>query len=89
MLAELTFPIIDPIALQIGPIAIRWYAIAYITGLLLGWQFCLILARRGPLNLDPKKFEDLLLYATLGIILGGRLGYVLFYAPAFFVQNPL
>jgi phosphatidylglycerol:prolipoprotein diacylglycerol transferase len=89
MLAEFTFPIIDPIALQIGPIAIRWYSIAYITGLLLGWQFCLILARRGPLNLEPKKFEDLLVYATLGIILGGRLGYVLFYSPAFFFQNPL
>ena len=61
MLTGLPFPNIDPIAFEIGPIIIRWYALAYITGLLLGWRICLVLAKRGPINLDLKKFEDLLL----------------------------
>ena len=59
MLTGLPFPNIDPIVFQIGPIIIRWYALAYITGLLLGWRVCLVLAKRGPINLDLKKFEDL------------------------------
>ena len=89
MLTGLPFPNIDPIAFEIGPIIIRWYALAYITGLLLGWRVCLVLAKRGPINLDLKKFEDLLVYATAGIIIGGRLGYVIFYSPTFFFYNPL
>ena len=89
MLTGLSFPTIDPIAFQIGPMIVRWYALAYIAGLLLGWRFCIILAKRGPIDVDPKKFEDLLVYVTAGIILGGRLGYVFFYSPSFFLQNPM
>lgn len=89
MLFSLAFPIIDPIAIQIGPIAIRWYALAYIAGLMLGWRFCVSLTRRPPVFMESQKLDDLLFYATLGVILGGRLGYVLFYKPAFFAANPL
>jgi phosphatidylglycerol:prolipoprotein diacylglycerol transferase len=89
MLFSLAFPVIDPIAIEIGPIAVRWYALAYIAGLLLGWRCCVTLARRPPIFISAEKLEDLLLYATLGVVLGGRLGYVLFYKPTFFVSNPL
>ena len=89
MLTGLSFPNIDPIAFQIGPMIVRWYALAYIAGLLLGWRFCIILAKRGPIDVAPQKFEDLLVYVTAGIILGGRLGYVFFYSPSFFLQNPI
>ncbi|MBH67576.1 MAG: prolipoprotein diacylglyceryl transferase [Rhodospirillaceae bacterium] len=80
---------IDPIAIQIGPIAIRWYALAYLAGLLLGWRYCLFLVRRTPFVMAPAKLEDLLVYSTAGIIFGGRLGYVLFYNPVFFLNNPM
>ena len=89
MLTGLSFPDIDPIAFQIGPMIVRWYALAYIAGLLLGWRFCIILAKRWPIDVNPKKLEDLLVYITAGIILGGRLGYVFFYSPSFFLQNPM
>jgi phosphatidylglycerol:prolipoprotein diacylglycerol transferase len=89
MLFSLAFPVIDPIAIEIGPIAIRWYALAYIAGLLLGWRCCVTLAHRPPIFISAEKLEDLLLYATLGVVLGGRLGYVFFYKPTFFVSNPL
>ncbi len=85
----LTFPIIDPVAIEIGPIVIRWYALAYIAGLLLGWRCCVLLTRRSPRFMTVEKLDDLLVYSTLGVILGGRLGYVLFYKPAFFAANPL
>ena len=89
MLESLSFPVIDPVAFALGPIVIRWYALAYIAGLLLGWRFCVLLTRRPPLFMTTEKLDDLLLYATLGVILGGRLGYVLFYKPAFFAAHPM
>jgi phosphatidylglycerol:prolipoprotein diacylglycerol transferase len=85
----LAFPVIDPIAIEIGPIVIRWYALAYIAGLVLGWRCCVFLTRRPPHFMASEKLDDLLFYATFGVILGGRLGYVLFYKPAFFAANPL
>lgn len=84
------FPNIDPIALQLGPFAIRWYALAYIAGIFLGWRYVIWLHKRRPIpNLTAKAIEDLMLWAVLGIILGGRLGYVLFYKPSFYFENPL
>ncbi|MEQ9518070.1 MAG: prolipoprotein diacylglyceryl transferase [Parvibaculum sp.] len=87
------FPEIDPILIQIGPFAIRWYALAYIAGLVLGWRYLMRLA--GDANIWGKKpaftseqADDLLLWASLGVILGGRLGYVLFYNPGFYIENP-
>lgn len=95
-----TFPQINPIALEIGPIAIRWYGLAYLAGILLGWRYGrrLIANDRlwdrssptgAPAPMTPVDFDDLLVWATLGIILGGRLGYVLFYKPAEYLADPL
>lgn len=85
----LIFPSFDPIALQIGPLAIRWYALAYIAGLLLGWRYCLYWARQKPSLITRQVIDDFLSWAILGIILGGRLGYVLFYNPDHYLSHPL
>jgi len=83
------FPDIDPVALQLGPFAIRWYALAYIIGLVGGWRYCLHLAGRSPQSIPPRAIDDFLVWATLGVVLGGRLGFVLFYQPAFYLENPI
>jgi phosphatidylglycerol---prolipoprotein diacylglyceryl transferase len=84
----LPFPMIDPVAIAIGPFAVRWYALAYIAGIVLGWW----LARRH-LALRPaigtrEHADDFVTWVTLGIILGGRLGYVLFYRPGHYLFHP-
>ncbi len=84
----IAFPQIDPIALQIGPLAVRWYALAYIAGIVLGWQYALRLCREMPKLVTPQQMDDFIVWLTLGIILGGRVGYVLFYNPLHFLQNP-
>jgi phosphatidylglycerol:prolipoprotein diacylglycerol transferase len=83
------FPAIDPVAISIGPFAIRWYALAYIVGLLIGWRYCLGLAGRSPHLVRRQDVDDFLLWATLGVILGGRIGYVLFYKPGYYIDRPL
>jgi phosphatidylglycerol---prolipoprotein diacylglyceryl transferase len=88
MSAPWVFPQFDPVALQLGPFAIRWYALAYITALLLGWRLARRLAVRSPRVATPEQTDDFLTWATLGVILGGRLGYVLFYQPAFYFAHP-
>ncbi|MEX2009659.1 MAG: prolipoprotein diacylglyceryl transferase [Dongiaceae bacterium] len=90
MFLTLTFPAIDPVLVQIGPFAIRWYALAYIVGLIGGWRYCLYLAGRAPEAGGPTRLQidDFVVWATLGVILGGRLGYVLFYQPGYFLANP-
>lgn len=84
------FPDISPIALSIGPVDIRWYALAYLTGFLLGWKYVLYLAGKAP-DLRPNKLDidDFLPWGILGVILGGRIGYVLFYQPHLYLENPL
>ncbi len=91
----LEFPNIDPIAFSIGPFAVRWYALAYIAGLLFAIWYAKRLvstpglwADRKP-TLAPRQVDDLFVWITLGVILGGRLGYVLFYNPVYFLSNPL
>lgn len=92
MTEPLQFPAFDPIALQIGPLALRWYALAYIAGLVGGWQLMKRLARTltadGRVRVSGEQVDDLLTWVTLGVILGGRLGYVLFYKPSFYFANP-
>ena len=94
-LLTLPFPNLDPVALAIGPIAIKWYGLAYACGLLLGWTYVkrmLAEARLWPARMAPfavEKTDDLLLYMTLGVVLGGRLGYVLFYNPVFYFAHPI
>ena len=89
MTATIVFPGIDPVAISLGPLAIRWYAIAYIVGLLIGWRYTRALAKRPPALLSERAIDDFLLWATLGVILGGRIGYILFYQPAYYLENPL
>jgi phosphatidylglycerol---prolipoprotein diacylglyceryl transferase len=88
------FPDFDPIALQLGPIAIRWYALAYIAGLFGGLFYARSLAARDALwggirRPTAADLDDLLLWATLGVILGGRLAYVLFYNAGYFAAKPM
>ncbi|MGE0753760.1 MAG: prolipoprotein diacylglyceryl transferase [Alphaproteobacteria bacterium] len=86
----LTFPSIDPVALSLGPLAIRWYSLAYIGGILLGWWVLIREHDRRPITgLDRKALDDTVMWAVLGIILGGRLGYVLFYKPAYYLSHPI
>ena len=85
----LPYPDIKPEIFSIGPFAVRWYALAYIAGLVIGWQIMRRVCTQPPRVLSPQKIDDFLLWAALGVILGGRLGYVLFYKPGDFLQNPL
>jgi len=89
MILAIAFPDIDPVIFQIGPLAIRWYSLAYIAGLLIGWHYCRWLATRPPGATTPDSFDDFFLWAILGVILGGRLGYVLFYKPGYYLENPM
>jgi phosphatidylglycerol:prolipoprotein diacylglycerol transferase len=91
----LPFPDFDPVLVHIGPFAIRWYALAYIAGILLGWRYALSLARnsqlwplRGPIA-TSEQIDDLVLWITLGVIIGGRLGHVFFYTPGLVLEDPL
>lgn len=83
------YPQIDPVAFSIGPLDIRWYALAYITGILLAWWLIGRLIKRVPVFMTRKDLDDYVVYGTLGVILGGRLGYVLFYKPGYFIGHPL
>jgi phosphatidylglycerol---prolipoprotein diacylglyceryl transferase len=91
-LSALPFPNFDPVLVTIGPLAIRWYALAYIVGILLGWLYARALIRNernwgGPAPLTVVDFDDFILWVTLGIILGGRIGYVLFYNAEHFLNH--
>jgi phosphatidylglycerol:prolipoprotein diacylglycerol transferase len=89
----LIHPDFDPVALQLGPLAIRWYGLMYLLAFaafyLLGrWR--VTRTHHGPATgLAPSDVEDLLFHGVLGVVLGGRLGYVLFYKPAYYLQHPL
>ncbi len=95
LVAAIPFPQFDPIALEIGPIAIRWYGLAYAAGLLLGWYYIRHLLRqaelwpRGQAPMQPDDVDELLVFVTLGVVLGGRLGHVVFYEPSYYFSNLL
>lgn len=98
----LSYPSIDPVLVHFGPFAIRWYALAYIAGLVLGWRYMIGMvtaprlwasgAAGGP-PASPAQLDDLLIWITLGVVLGGRSGYILFYglvySPEYYLDNPL
>jgi phosphatidylglycerol:prolipoprotein diacylglycerol transferase len=88
MTPPMSFPQIDPVLVQIGPIAIRWYALAYIAGLLIGWRMMRRLVQRPPVVATAVQVDDFLTWAVLAVVLGGRLGYVLFYQPLAFLAQP-
>jgi phosphatidylglycerol:prolipoprotein diacylglycerol transferase len=94
MLLALPFPNFDPVLIQLGPFAIRWYALAYIVGILLGWFYARAIVRNqklwgGAAPMTALDIDDFIVWVTLGIILGGRIGYVLFYNPSYFAEHPL
>jgi phosphatidylglycerol:prolipoprotein diacylglycerol transferase len=89
LLPVLLFPQFDPVIVHLGPLAIRWYALAYIGGLVLGWRLLRHLVQASPVIATPEQADDFLTWATLGVVLGGRIGYVLFYQPTHFLANPL
>ncbi|MBM3482329.1 MAG: prolipoprotein diacylglyceryl transferase [Alphaproteobacteria bacterium] len=84
----IAFPTIDPVVFEIGPVVVRWYAVAYVLGLLIGWRYVRLLARLRFPEFPPRAADDLLIWCTLGVVVGGRLGYVLFYQPSYFVERP-
>lgn len=93
-LLALPFPAIDPVAIAIGPITIKWYALAYIAGLIGGWYYArrLVMADRlwGVVKRPvPNDIDDLVVWVALGVVLGGRIGYVLFYNLPMYLADPL
>ncbi len=89
----LVHPEIDPVAISIGPLAIRWYGLMYLVGFAAGWWLGLRRIDKAPPErpapVTRPQFDDLLFFTVLGVILGGRLGYVLFYKPAYYASHPL
>lgn len=93
-IAAIPFPHIDPVFFNIGPLPVRWYALAYMVGLVAGWFYARALVRNdrhwgATPRPTPASIDDLLIYAAFGVILGGRIGYVVFYNAEFFLAHPL
>jgi phosphatidylglycerol---prolipoprotein diacylglyceryl transferase len=90
----LPFPVIDPVAVSIGPFAVRWYALGYLAGFFGGWAYAYALLRTdrlwgGTPRPKPETLIDLILYLMLAVVIGGRLGQVILYEPAYFAAHPL
>jgi phosphatidylglycerol---prolipoprotein diacylglyceryl transferase len=93
VLPILTFPHIDPVLISIGPLSVRWYALAYIVGIIAGWIYARAIIASpklwgGPAPFTVAAFDDFIVWITLGIIFGGRIGYVLFYNFPHFREHP-
>jgi phosphatidylglycerol:prolipoprotein diacylglycerol transferase len=80
---------VGPIALDLGFFQLRWYSLAYLAGILAGWWYCLKLLAKPGAPMARRHADDMVFYGTLGVILGGRIGYVLFYRSEFYIANPL
>ncbi len=93
-LLVLPFPAVDPIAISLGPFAVRWYALAYVLGIFLGWWYAKRLAADtrlwGPAGppLTGRDLDDLVVWCAIGVVAGGRIGFVLFYDLAHYIANP-
>jgi phosphatidylglycerol:prolipoprotein diacylglycerol transferase len=84
----LTYPQIDSVAINIGPLAVRWYGLMYLAGFLCAYVLITKLVQRSQLNLNSEKVADLLFACVLGVVIGGRLGYVIFYNGAYYLHHP-
>jgi phosphatidylglycerol:prolipoprotein diacylglycerol transferase len=90
----LPFPAIDPVLISIGPLSIRWYALAYIVGIFFAWWYAKRLANNpalwgpGGAPMTSRDLDDFVVWAAIGIVIGGRLGFVLFYDLPYYLQNP-
>src|SRR3982750_4823580 len=80
---------LSPVALHIGPFDLRWYSLAYLAGIFIGYWYLLKLIKRPGPPRGPRHSDDLVFYAALGIILGGRIGYVLFYNLGYYLHHPI
>ncbi|MHA6686588.1 prolipoprotein diacylglyceryl transferase [Mesorhizobium sp. A556] len=94
-LAALPFPNIDPVIVHLGPLAIHWYGVGYIVGILFAWWYAKRLVTNpklwanGVLPMKPMDLDDFIVWAAIGVVLGGRTGYVLFYDLPRYIANPL
>lgn len=85
----LTFPQINPIALELGPLKVHWYGLMYLCAFVFAWLLGRYRIKKGFFDITLQRFEDLIFYGILGVILGGRLGYVFFYKPSFYFSHPI
>src|SRR5438270_399924 len=90
----IAFPFSDPVAVHLGPLSVRWYGLAYLAGLVLGWLYMRRLCANASLwggksPVQPQQADDFLFWVTLGTVLGGRLGFFLLYEPSTLLKNPL
>lgn len=85
----LTYPTINPVALSLGPLDIHWYGVMYLIGFVGGWWLARLRARRPESSWTKQQVDDLVFYVVLGVILGGRLGYILFYGFENLLADPL
>ncbi|MDP4708444.1 MAG: prolipoprotein diacylglyceryl transferase [Rickettsiaceae bacterium] len=86
----MNFPNIDPVIISLGPLAVSWYSLSYVVGIMLGWFYILKLISRDTNNdINKKHIEDFITWIIIGVIIGGRLGYVLFYDPVKYFSNPI
>ena len=83
------FPEINPVAIEIGPLKVHWYGLMYLLAFALVWILGRYRIKKGMIDLTLQRFEDLIFYGVLGVIVGGRLGYILFYQPSFYLSHPL
>lgn len=83
------FPNINPVIFSLGPLAISWYSLSYVVGILLGWYYANKLILLYPIGISKNHTEDFISWAIIAIIIGGRLGYVLFYDPEKYLANPI
>jgi phosphatidylglycerol:prolipoprotein diacylglycerol transferase len=94
-MSAFVFPEIDPIAIQLGPFAVRWYGLAYFAGILIGWWYARRLVQNDRLwggrsaPMQAADIDDFLIWLVIGIVLGGRMGYALFYQPGHYLDDPL
>jgi phosphatidylglycerol:prolipoprotein diacylglycerol transferase len=85
----LRYPNFDPVAVHLGPVAVRWYGVMYLIGFAAAWWLGQLRARRAGAPLSPAQMDDLVFYGALGVILGGRIGYMIFYGRDQLLENPL
>ncbi len=83
------FDYLDPVIFSIGPVSIKWYAIAYIAGILIGQQYAIYLVKKFQLKITKLQLEDFITWLIISMIIGGRLGYVIFYKPMEYLRNPI
>ncbi|WP_375327243.1 prolipoprotein diacylglyceryl transferase [Candidatus Tisiphia endosymbiont of Nemotelus uliginosus] len=83
------FPNVNPVAFYVGPFAVHWYSIAYVCGIIIGWFYAQKIINKFQINITSRSLENFVTWAILGIIVGGRLGYVLLYDPIKYFSEPI